>query len=205
VGVQFHDLDGERREGLEEYLDGLRQRLDRALQQAPFDTTLLDQVEKASRKNDLFAVIGLDVHADDVQIAVALEVRQRTLTELWSRPDVQGELKDRLARALAVVERSGAMLGDARRRLHFILRSGLLPADQLAELVLREPEVADEIARQWERANPAATESGHRLAELAIKAYRGGDRAGAAKSARLALHHDPFLFELRREMKRWGS
>jgi Tfp pilus assembly protein PilZ len=203
VGVQFCDLDGERREQLEEYLDGLRERLDRQLHQAPFDTALLDQVEKASRKNDLFAVIGVDVRADSLQIEVALEVRQRTLTALWSRPDVQEELKDRLAGALAVVERSGAMLSDARRRFHYLFRSGLLSPDQLAEAVLSEAEAAEEIGSQWERAHPQPAATGHRLADLAIKAYRAGDRAGAHRSARLALHQNPFLFELRREMKSW--
>ncbi|MFH1807707.1 MAG: PilZ domain-containing protein [Pseudomonadota bacterium] len=205
VGVQFHDLDGERKELLEEFLDGLRERLDRVLQKAPFDTTLLDQVEQASRKNDLFAVVGLDVHADDVQIAVALEVRQRTLGELWSRPDVTGELKDRIARAQAVVERSAAVLSDPTRRYYFVFRSGLLSTEKLVEALQGVPDVAEEIARQWERANPQPGQTGRRLAELALKAFARGDVVGARKSAQLALQQNPFLFELRRELKRRGG
>jgi len=203
VGVQFSNLDADKRDRLESYLDGVRARLDQELGDAPFDTNLIDQVERGSRKGDLYAVLGVDLKADDVEIEVAAEMRNQALGSLLARTDVTPQLRTRIAAAKNAAERAATMLRDPARRGGYLFRSSNLPPEQLADLVSRWPAVRAEVARQWEQAFPANAEESRRLAKVAQQAVEVKDVAGARRTAALALKKNPFLFELRDALRGW--
>ncbi|MBN2361862.1 MAG: PilZ domain-containing protein [Deltaproteobacteria bacterium] len=203
VGVQFSDLDLEKRDRLESYLDGVRARLDQELGDAPFDTHIVDQVERGNRRGDLYAVLGIDLQADEVEIEVAVEMRTRALAALLARTDVTPQLRQRIAGAKNAAERAAAVLRDPTRRGSYLFRSSNLPPEQLADLVARWPGVRAEVQRQWEQAFPANAEESQRLARVAQQAFEKKDGAGARQTAALALKKNPFLFELRDALRTW--
>jgi len=203
VGVQFFDLDADKRDLLESYLDGIRNRLDDELKAAPFDTTLIEQVEKANRKGDLLTVLGVDLKCDSVQIQVAVETRTEVMSSLLKREGLSGALKKRIIAARLALQRAGAMLADDRKRAGYLLRSQALEPEELAEYLMDMPAVWTDMQHTWDSINPAVAPTSRRLEQLAKEAAASGDREGALKSAQLALKQHPFLFELRMLKKEW--
>lgn len=203
IGVQFTSLDPAQKQALEDYLSGLRKRLNQGLERAPFDSSLLEEVEAANRRNDLFAALGLGPSADAVQILLAIDVRQTTLVKQWQAPQIGENLRNRIARAIAGLERSSAVLSDPEKRLQYIYRTGLLKIEDLAVQAQEVPEVGEEIARQWCKRYPEQAETGRRLEHLARQALQMGDLPGAQRSAELALKQNPFLFALRQDLAAW--
>jgi uncharacterized protein (TIGR02266 family) len=203
VGVQFSNLDEDKRDRLESFLDGVRARLDQELGDAPFDTHLVKQVELGNRTGDLYAVLGIDLKADDVEIEVAAEMRNQALGTLLARTDVTPRLRERVAAAKNAAERAASMLRDPLRRAGYLYRSSDLPPEQLADLVARWPAVRAEVERLWEQAFPVNAEESQRLAKLARQAAEQKDIPGARKTAALALKKNPFLFELRDALRGW--
>lgn len=203
IGVQFSNLDEDKRDRLESYLDGVRARLDQELGDAPFDTHIVDQVERGGRRGDLYAVLGIDLKADDIEIEVAAEMRNQALGTLLARTDVTPQLRSRIAGAKNAAERAAAMLRDPVKRAGYLFRSSNLAPEQLADLIARWPAVRTEVERQWEQAFPVNAEESRRLARLAHQAAEKKDLDGAHKTAALALKKNPFLFELRDALRSW--
>jgi len=203
IGVQFSNLDDDKRDRLESYLDGVRARLDQELGDAPFDTQIVDQVERGNRKGDLYAVLGIDLKADDIEIEVAAEMRIQALVTLLARTDVTPQLRSRIAAAKNAAERAASMLRDPVKRGGYLFRSSNLSPEQLADLIARWPGVRAEVQRQWEQTFPVNADESRRLAKLAQQTAASKDLDGARKTAALAIKKNPFLFELRDALRGW--
>jgi uncharacterized protein (TIGR02266 family) len=109
VGVQFSNLDDDKRDRLESFLDGVRARLDQELGDAPFDTHIVDLVERGNRTGDVYAVLGVDLKADDIEIEVAAEMRSQVLGGLLARTDVTPSLRARIAAAKNATDRAATV------------------------------------------------------------------------------------------------
>jgi len=203
VGVQFVDLDEDKRDLLESYLDGIRNRLDDELKAAPFDTALIEQVEKAQRTGDLYGVLGAEVKADTIQIQVAVETRSEVMSTFLKREGLKDTLKKRIISSRLALQRAGAVLGDERKRAGYLFRSKVMDHEELAGLVQKIPEARAELTKIWETIHPVECATAKRMAELADDAAAKGDLKSALKSVQLALKQHPFLFELREKSADW--
>lgn len=126
LGLRFGELAMGQADALDAWLGGLAARLDHALTAAPFDTSTLAAIEAAHRKGDLCGVLGLSP-ADGCQgVEPALQARLATLGALLDRPELSGELRQRVIAARFALQRAGDVLADVRQRTGYLQRIGAL-------------------------------------------------------------------------------
>lgn len=122
IGVQFTALDATRAARLDGYLRQVMQRLADELHAAPFETSLLTQLEHGHRLGDLYTVLGLEPTADGDQIREAMQSRSDVLNGLLESEGLSDALRKRVIAARLATQRAGAILGDARSRATYLAR-----------------------------------------------------------------------------------
>jgi Tfp pilus assembly protein PilZ len=122
VGVQFTPLDRTGAARLDGYLRTVMQRLTDELRAAPFETSLLTQLEHGHRLGDLYTVLGLEPTADGEQIREALQGRSDVLNGLLVTEGLSDALRKRVIAARLATQRAGAILGDERTRAVYLSR-----------------------------------------------------------------------------------
>lgn len=123
IGVQFVALDEPLAARLTALLRAVEQRLVEELRAAPFETSLLTQIEHGHRLGDLYTVLGQEPTADRDQIRDALQSRTDVLNGLLAAEGLTDSLRKRVIAARLSVQRAGTLLGDERTRTAYMART----------------------------------------------------------------------------------
>lgn len=205
VGLQFVDLDSDRRRNLEGYVEGLVDALAEATAaiEASADAErivlLVKQIHQGFEQEDLYAALGLEGSTTTEEIRRRIDAMA---TELRAPcPSLSAAQASRRAHALRLLRRIGAMMTDTLRRFDYDLRHGHeYPRHRLAEAGESDQKA---LRQEWHRRHPEALVKAEEHAKTAIKyaaVLKYEEAIGAAKEA---LVHDPFNPELWRATETW--
>lgn len=208
VGLQFIDLDAERRDALERYVDGIAGQLEDGSQEGAAEVEHADRVLLA--KNFLRNVDGGDLYAaiSAVPAADPPSVRQ-AINELQTAfgVDLEGlneSDRGRIERAGRVLERIQKVLLEPARRLDYDFRQDVVRAPERIEEARAAGEDLTLLRSVWERVWPDRVKEAQEFVAKAVEAIKGeGNFIEAVDQGAQAIALDPFNNELRVAHQSW--
>jgi hypothetical protein len=104
---------------------------------------------------------------------------------------------------MSVLDRTGGLLTDPRRRLEYDFRCGHVLAEERIAQAKGDPAQIALLRECWARAHPEQTDKAAIHIAYAMRQAKAGDASKAAKGAEEALRLDPFNAGLREARKKW--
>lgn len=205
VGVQFVDLDPDKRSAIEDYVEGLAARLS---SDARSSVTRLNEASlaravqcflRAFEEEDIYGALDAAPDAPRRQI----EDRLRALNQVFETDarTLSPALATRLSHAVTLLSRVRALMLDEDRRLDYDLRHGHTHAERRLRAAPPEERIA--LRKRWSQLFPDRMRKAGDLARIALTHVQELDYERAIPPASAALEHDPFNTELRDALKAW--
>ena len=205
VGIQFVDLDADKRSAIENYVEGLAARLSGDIEATVTrlsEASLTQAVQsflRAFEREDIYTALGAAPDAPGEEI----EDRLLALHQIFKTDarTLSPALATRLSHAVTLLGRIRTLMLDEPRRLDYDLRHGHVRAE--ARLIAADPEQQAALRERWIRLFPDRVGKAEKLARIALANLHRLDYEGAVPAAAEALENDPFNVELRDALYRW--
>ncbi|MBI4815294.1 MAG: PilZ domain-containing protein [Deltaproteobacteria bacterium] len=210
VGLEFVDLDEEKKTAIGAYVDGLAARL--KTRDLPVMTeTPVFEVLKAAKdflagcdENQLYSAIGVPSASEDAVINTKLVLLKKMFASPPSEANATQAAK--VATAYKALQRVSALFQDPVRRLDYDFRQGFVRAKERLDLAAKGtgPSIK-QLREAWSRAFPKKAQLAEAKAHEAYRARQRNDFFTAVAAAKTALENDPFNEDLRLSMTAWEA
>jgi len=210
IGVEFRDLDDERRVDLRRYVSGVARKLrdsGAALPRQPAVPTavLEDSVATIIREFERgFYYLALDMPPRSS--TDELLRRCRELRRLFAKPTegTPAPLQARMRSVVKVIDKMAQFFSEPVRRLEYDFRHGHELVDERIKEALRDGGRSLQVLRRvWNNVHPDRVERARLLAHSARDAAQRGDLDFAIGYARKAVELDPFNSVVRSAIDAW--
>ena len=210
VGLQFVDLNPERRQAIQEYVDGLRRQLSSELTTAEGidDEQLEDLLKKAraflaaAEDDQLYRALSIEPTASVSAIEKRVgELKEQLNSVLRSAPPPQ---QARLQAAQDVLKRVGRLMSNDQSRLEYDFRHGHIRAkERLAAAHNGTGPTLEILRRTWNRVSHERVDQAALLTRRAFAARQAKKWDEAIRFAKQALTLNPFFEELEKTLEAW--
>lgn len=210
VGVQFIDLNNGKRRAIQEYVDGLRERLSIELTAAPngSDARVDGLIERArafvaaAESDELYRALDVEPSAAQSIIQTKVDTLHRQLDEaVRLAPPPQ---RARVEAAHGLLKKVGRLMTSAESRLEYDLRHGHIRArERLAAAHAGTGPSMEVLRRTWNRVSHDRVDQAALLTRRAFAARQAKRWDEAIKYAKQALTLNPFFEELEKTLEAW--
>ena len=207
IGIQFVDLCPQKRNAIENYVEGLAARLSSGVSSSVTrvsEASLAKAVQaflRAFEQEDLYAALGADPCVGTPEIKDRLMALHQVFTH--DGKTLSPALATRLSHAVSLLRRIEMLMLDHERRLDYDLRHGHIRAE--ARLQGARPEERVALRRRWSQLYPERMRKAEALAREALEQFQKLDYDRAIPPASEALELDPFNVELREALEAWSK
>ena len=210
VGVQFVDLNADKRRAIQEYVDGLQQELISVLEPAQDlpDARVDDLVVEARKfleaaENDqLYRALDIEPTASNAAIDRRVKELHKDLSQALA--NVPPPQQARLEAAQGVLKRIGRLLANEQSRLEYDFRNGYIrPKERLAAAHAGTGPSIELLRRTWNRVSHERVEQAALLTRRAFAARQAKRWDDAIRHAKQALTLNPFFEELEKTLEAW--
>lgn len=209
VGLQFTNLDADKRGAIERYVEGLAEQLTRGddaqaeARRAADEETLEREVRhflQGFEQEDLYGAVGALPTASRAELAGRLQ----QLMNLFDAPppNLRPTTKTRLQHAKSLLKKATILMMDPDRRLDFDFRHGHVHAEHRIANARGPAEIAH-LRDLWHQLHRHSLQEAEHAAARALEHVNKLDYESALTEAGRALERDPFNMELRAAMQEW--
>ena len=210
VGVQFVDLDTDKRTAIQEYVDGLRRQLTSELAApAGMSSEEFDGLVERARKfmsdaenDELYRALDVEVTASQSSVEKkVISLRNDLQNALENAPPPQ---RARLEAAQSVLKRVGRLMMIEQSRLEYDFRHGHVRAkERLAAAHAGNGPTLEVLRRTWNKVSHERVDQAALLTRRAFAARQAKRWEDAIQFAKQALTLNPFFEELEKTLEAW--